>query len=298
MVNEKYIDLHVHSNNSDGAFSPKQLVKMAYENNIGILAIADHDSICGLDEFKSNILTGMIGVKGVEFSSYIIDGNEKFRIHMLGYCFDEKNDYFQLLVDEMKTKRINTHLKLLKELEEKIKKLPEEEIRKLNMDRYCWFDREVINCLKQSNYSQEIIEELKKYYKINRFSYGEDYDLDVKRVIDAIHAAGGYAIFAHPMAYKFSKDKHKVEIIINKLIDMGIDGIEIYQSDCKIKDSLWLKQIVDSKNLLYSVGSDFHRIINSDGRQIGLGIDNNLCIEKTSLSNEIIREKKFFKKVN
>ena len=100
------------------------------------------------------------------------------------------------------------------------------------------------------------------------------------------------------MAYKFSKDKHKVEIIINKLIDMGIDGIEIYQSDCKIKDSLWLKQIVDSKNLLYSVGSDFHRIINSDGRQIGLGIDNNLCIEKTSLSNEIIREKKFFKKVN
>lgn len=298
MVNEKYIDLHVHSNNSDGAFSPKQLVKMAYENNIGILAIADHDSICGLDEFKSNILTGMMGVKGVEFSSYIIDGNEKFRIHMLGYCFDEKNNYFQLLVNEMKTKRINTHLKLLKELKEKIKKLPEEEIGKLNMDRYCWFDREVINCLKQSNYSQEIIEELKKYYKINRFSYGEDYDLDVKRVIDAIHAAGGYAIFAHPMAYKFSKDKHKVEIIINKLIDMGIDGIEIYQSDCKIKDSLWLKQIVDSKNLLYSVGSDFHRIINSDGRQIGLGIDNNLCIEKTSLSNEIIREKKFFKKVN
>lgn len=298
MVNEKYIDLHVHSNNSDGAFSPKQLVKMAYENNIGILAIADHDSICGLDEFKSNILTGMMGVKGVEFSSYIIDGNEKFRIHMLGYCFDEKNNYFQLLVNEMKTKRINTHLKLLKELEEKIKKLPEEEIGKLNMDRYCWFDREVINCLKQSNYSQEIIEELKKYYKINRFSYGEDYDLDVKRVIDAIHAAGGYAIFAHPMAYKFSKDKHKVEIIINKLIDMGIDGIEIYQSDCKIKDSLWLKQIVDSKNLLYSVGSDFHRIINSDRRQIGLGIDNNLCIEKTSLSNEIIREKKFFKKVN
>ena len=298
MVNKKYIDLHVHSNNSDGAFSPKQLVKMAYENNIGILAIADHDSICGLDEFKSNILTGMIGVKGVEFSSYITDGNEKFRIHMLGYCFDEKNDYFQLLVNEMKAKRINTHLKLLKELEEKIKKLPEEEIRKLNIDRYCWFDREVINCLKQSNYSQEIIEELKKYYKINRFSYGEDYDLDVKRVIDAIHVAGGYAIFAHPMAYKFSKEKNKVEIIINKLIDMGIDGIEIYQSDCKIKDTLWLKKIVDSKNLLYSVGSDFHRIINSDGRQIGLGIDNNLCIEKTSLSNQIIREKKFFKKVN
>lgn len=298
MTNDKFIDLHIHSNNSDGTFPPKQLVDIAEKNNVGILSITDHDSISGLDEFKCNIPYDMLGVKGIEFSSFIIDNNEKIKLHILGYCFDEKNYLFQSLINEMTEKRIDKHLKLLKEVKEKIKRLPEEEIEKLNIDRYCWFDREVISCLEKIKYSKENIDELRNYYKINRFSYGSDYDLDVKRVIDAIHSASGYVVFAHPMAYKFSSDKDRIERIIKILILMGIDGIEIYQSDCMIKDIIWLGKIANENNLLFSVGSDFHRIKNSDGRQIGLGINNNLCITETSLTNEIIKSKKYFRKVN
>ena len=227
-----------------------------------------------------------------------VDNNEKIKLHILGYCFDEKNYLFQSLINEMTEKRIDKHLKLLKEVKEKIKRLPEEEIEKLNIDRYCWFDREVISCLEKIKYSKENIDELRNYYKINRFSYGSDYDLDAKRVIDAIHSASGYVVFAHPMAYKFSSDKDRIERIIKILILMGIDGIEIYQSDCMIKDIIWLGKIANENNLLFSVGSDFHRIKNSDGRQIGLGINNNLCITETSLTNEIIKSKKYFRKVN
>ena len=298
MTNDKFIDLHIHSNNSDGTFAPKQLVDIAEKNNVGILSITDHDSISGLDEFKCSIPYDMLGVKGIEFSSFIIDNNEKIKLHILGYCFDEKNYLFQSLINEMTEKRIDKHLKLLKEVKEKIKRLPEEEIEKLNIDRYCWFDREVISCLEKIKYSKENIDELRNYYKINRFSYGSDYDLDVKRVIDAIHSASGYVVFAHPMAYKFSSDKDRIERIIKILILMGIDGIEIYQSDCMIKDIIWLGKIANENNLLFSVGSDFHRIKNSDGRQIGLGINNNLCITETSLTNEIIKSKKYFRKVN
>ena len=298
MTNDKFIDLHIHSNNSDGTFAPKQLVDIAEKNNVGILSITDHDSISGLDEFKCNIPYDMLGVKGIEFSSFIIDNNEKIKLHILGYCFDEKNYLFQSLINEMTEKRIDKHLKLLKEVKEKIKRLPEEEIEKLNIDRYCWFDREVISCLEKAKYSKENIDELRNYYKINRFSYGSDYDLDAKRVIDAIHSASGYVVFAHPMAYKFSSDKDRIERIIKILILMGIDGIEIYQSDCMIKDIIWLGKIANENNLLFSVGSDFHRIKNSDGRQIGLGINNNLCITETSLTNEIIKSKKYFRKVN
>ena len=297
MLNDKYIDLHIHSNNSDGAFSPKQLVDIADKNNVGMLSITDHDSISGLEELKCNIPYDMLGVKGIEFSSFIIDNNEKIKLHILGYCFDENNYLFQSLVKEMTEKRIDKHLKLLKELKEKIKKIPEEELKKININKYCWFDRKVISCLEQAKYSKEVIDEIKMYYKANRFSYGSDYDLDVKRVIEAIHLAGGYVIFAHPMAYKFSNDKDTVLRIINKLIQMGIDGIEIYQSDCLSVDTLWLGKIVNDNNLLYSVGSDFHRVLNSDGRQIGLGINNNLCIKETSLTNKIIKCKKYFRRV-
>lgn len=297
MLNDKYIDLHIHSYNSDGTFAPKQLLDMADKNNVGMLSITDHDSISGLNEFKYTIPFGMLGVKGIEFSCFIMDNNEKIKLHILGYCFDENNYLFQLLLKEMNEKRIAKHLKLIKDLREKIKKIPEEEIEKLNINKYCWFDREIISCLEQANYSKEIIDELRIYYKLNRFSYGSDYDLDVKRVIEAIHSAGGYVIFAHPMAYKFSNDLDKVFRIIKRLINMGIDGMEIYQSDCLSKDTIWLNKIVNENNLLYSVGSDFHRIINSDGRQIGLGINNNLCITETSLTDEIIKSKKYFKRV-
>ena len=297
MLNDKYIDLHIHSNNSDGTFSPKQLVDIADKNNVRMLSITDHDSISGLEELKCNIPYDMLGVKGIEFSSFIIDNNEKIKLHILGYCFDENNYLFQSLVKEMTEKRIDKHLKLLKELKEKIKKIPEEELKKININKYCWFDRKVISCLEQAKYSKEVIDEIKMYYKANRFSYGSDYDLDVKRVIEAIHLAGGYVIFAHPMAYKFSNDKDTVLRIINKLIQMGIDGIEIYQSDCLSVDTLWLGKIVNDNNLLYSVGSDFHRVLNSDGRQIGLGINNNLCIKETSLTNKIIKCKKYFRRV-
>ena len=134
MTNDKFIDLHIHSNNSDGTFAPKQLVDIAEKNNVGILSITDHDSISGLDEFKCNIPYDMLGVKGIEFSSFIIDNNEKIKLHILGYCFDEKNYLFQSLINEMTEKRIDKHLKLLKEVKEKIKRLPEEEIEKLRED--------------------------------------------------------------------------------------------------------------------------------------------------------------------
>ncbi len=296
MLKNGFIDLHTHTNNSDGTFTPKQLTTMAHDNCVKILAITDHDSISGLDEFRSSIPSNMIGVKGIEFSSYVIDNDELFKIHMLGYCFDEHDTLFQGLVREMKEKRVFYHSKLLNEIKEKIHNAPVEEIEKLNINKYCWFDREIIDYLEKSKYPHEIISDIKLYCKMNRFGYGSDYDLNVMKVIDTIHLAGGYAVFAHPMAYKFSDDREKVKSVINKLINMGIDGIEVHQSDCSSKDTIWLKEIVDNHNLLYSAGSDFHRIIDSDGRQVGLGIDNNLCVVETTLTNEIVKTKKYFMK--
>ena len=52
MAVDRYIDLHIHSNNSDGTFTPKQLVDIAEKNNVGILSIIDHDIKGGVEEFN------------------------------------------------------------------------------------------------------------------------------------------------------------------------------------------------------------------------------------------------------
>ena len=90
-MDKNYIDLHIHTTNSDGYFSPKEIVEMASKNDTSLIAISDHDSICGLPEFKENLKFGMHGIAGVEFSSYIMLNNKKIKLHILGYGFDENN---------------------------------------------------------------------------------------------------------------------------------------------------------------------------------------------------------------
>lgn len=288
-----YIDMHMHTNHSDGELSPKEIINLADIEQTKILSITDHDSIAGLEEFKSSIADDMIGIKGVEFSSYIIVNNKRYKIHILGYAFDEKNGKLNKLLTELKLKRYEKHIELLTDLKKRIKAIPEKYINDLDFYRYCWFNRDVVDCFKKAGYDEDTILDLKNYYKQNRFSYGNDYNEEAKRVIDSIKEAGGYVIFAHPYAYGF--DEATLANITLKLMELGIDGIEVFQSDCSDKDSIKLLNFVNENNLLFSVGSDFHRLNSSDGRMIGHGINNNLCVEETSLSNTIIDNKQYFK---
>lgn len=293
-VNSKgFIDLHVHTNNSDGDFNPKEIIDIARENDVKTLAISDHDTIKELPDFRSYLFEDMIGINSVEFSSYIFLNGKKIRLHILGYGFSIDDSHLNNLLEELRQKRIEAHINLLNFLKKSLTTIPEKSISNLDMDRYCWFDRDLIKCMELEGYDSELINHFKKYFKSNRFSYGEDYDLDVKRVVEAIKNSNGYVVFAHPMAYKL--DKNMIAEIIKSLTNIGIDGIEIYQSDCKLEDSMFLKQLTLDYKLLYSVGSDFHRIINSDGRMIGKGINDNLCIEETSLTNKILEKKLYFK---
>lgn len=292
-MEKKYIDLHIHTNDSDGFYTPTEIVNMAIKNNTNFISISDHDSIDGIESFKKSLNKNMIGVNGIEFSSFIIIDNEKIKLHILGYGFDEKNIEFLNLVNEMKAKRRNAHIDLLKFFRQRLIILSENSMESLNFDRYCWFDREFIKCMEKDNFSEELINYYKDYFKCNKFSYGNEYELDCRKVISAIKNADGYVVLAHPMSYKLNREK--ISRIISKLACYGIDGIEIYQSDCSIEDSLYLEQLAKKYCLLTSVGSDFHRNINSDGRMVGRGINNNLCITETSLTNKILEKKKYYK---
>lgn len=289
----KFIDLHIHTNKSDGTFNIDDIVNFASQNKTKIIAIADHDTIAGTNQLPKYLKEDMYGINGVEFSSYVECNGIYVRVHILGYGFDKNDIGLIRLLQIQKQKRITAHLKLLKFLKEDLKCIPVESISKLDLERYCWFDREVIRCMQEENYSADVIGYCKDFFKKNRFSYGSDYDLDAKVVIDTIKAAGGYSIFAHPMDYKL--ERTIVDLIIANLISLGIDGIEVYQSGCSIEDSNYLMNIVQQYKLLYSVGSDFHRKINTDGRMIGRGINDNLCITETSLTDKLLKKKLYFK---
>ncbi len=292
--NKKYIDMHIHSKYSDGYFDVKEIVDMANQNEICFMAISDHDSIKSLAELQLEIPEGVYGTSAIEISTYMMLNQEKIKLHLLGYGFDSGNCELEKVLLELKKRRMYFHKKFLEKLKSSFNNLPIEEIDKLDIERYCWFDRDILACLKSCIKSSQELENYLTFFKKNKMRYGIDYPIEISTAIAAINAAGGISVLAHPMAYNLSYEK--VQIIIKQLIDMGLQGIEVYQSDCSSYDSIRLLEEVNKYNLLYSVGSDFHRIINSDGREICKGINNNLCVSSTSLTDYLIEKKLVFTK--
>ena len=289
-----FIDLHIHSKYSDGHFGVKEVIDKAQKNNTNFIAICDHDSIKALKELSSYLLDNMYSTTSVEFSSYLILNGEKIMLHLLGYGFDPSNIELNNLLIELKKRRLYIHNQFLKELKSNFAGLPYDEIDKLNIERYCWFDRDVLACIKENINDPIILSLITNYFKNHKLSYGIDYPLNVEKVIDVINKSGGISVLAHPMAYNLSYDK--IKTIIKKLVELGLRGIETFQSDCNQNDSIKLLQETERYKLLYSVGSDFHREINSDNREIGKGINENLCISSTSVSDYLLEKNLILKR--
>ncbi len=114
--NEKTIDMHVHSNYSDGDMSPNELIKFAVENLIDIISITDHDTIEGIknlnrdDKFVK--LSGIKIINGIELSAK----SKKGRMHILGYGIDIDNESLNKKMIELKDNSINSVLSIMEQI--------------------------------------------------------------------------------------------------------------------------------------------------------------------------------------
>ena len=88
----KTVDLHVHSNKSDGSFSPAGLVDYALEKGLSAFALTDHDTTAGIKEAQEAASgRGIEVIPGIEFSSEY-EGRD---IHIVGLYVDYESAYFK-----------------------------------------------------------------------------------------------------------------------------------------------------------------------------------------------------------
>ena len=96
---EKLIDLHTHTNFSDGQYSPNELIKKAIANNVSVLAITDHDTIAGLEYIDRSDFENQIKIiNGIELSIKV----DKGAMHILGLGIDYKNELLNQVTKELK----------------------------------------------------------------------------------------------------------------------------------------------------------------------------------------------------
>ena len=252
------VDLHSHTTASDGILTPSELVKRAADNQINMLAITDHDTIKGLLEAKAAIERDNLPVKliyGVEVST-MWKNNE---IHIVGLNIDIQNSHLLELLTAQEQSRIDRAISI----SEKLAKVSidnayeqAQQFSKGDIVSRAHFARFLV----ANNYVKDIKRAFKKYLGKSGYAYVPAKWCSIADAVNAIHAAGGQAVLAHPTRYDLTLTKLK--LLISEFKSYSGDGIEVSQSRQTQDDLQRLAKLANEFELLASQGSDFHDLLN------------------------------------
>lgn len=247
------IDLHTHSDRSDGTDSPTKLIEKAKAAGLDVVAITDHDSTDGWrDASKSAKRVGITLIKGLEMSCRL---NGK-SIHLLGYNFDPNN---RPLVEELKriidgrNSRLPATLERLRGIGIAI---DANDVRRWSGNAAAMGRPHVADALVELGVVANRDEAFDKYLMPGKPAYVDRYAADLFDAIGLIKGAGGIAVIAHP----WSRGSHKVLTAqtFPKLKDAGLDGIEVDHNDHNAEARASLRQIARELGLAQTGSSDYH----------------------------------------
>lgn len=290
----KLIDLHIHSIYSDGKYNPKDIFKLAKENNVGLISITDHDDIRSAQEIRKKTYDNdLLFVNGVELSTLTSIDDKSFRVHILGYGYDEDNIELNKLLNNKKLIREIANTEYLESMCKKYSFLNPKMIDDIEKNKFIRFSRLIIKYLEDNNYSKEQIETIINYLNNNKCIY-PNYEFSDEEAISLLLSSKGIPVLAHPYQYRLTEKEERK--LIERLKSIGLQGIEIYHSG-DTKEGMKLQEKLCSEyNLLWSAGSDYHTDIDDDDNKIGLGKNNNLMIEDCSIIKVLKKENKIYRR--
>lgn len=264
---QKY-DLHIHTKNSDGELDVFQIVEKLKEKNIKYFSVTDHDNFDSVKQIENCDLENLVYLKGVEISSIL---DNKYKMHILGYNFDENNEELSNLCNKIRNNRIKRLLSIVDYVENKFGlTFNDKDIQYIVENVVIPGRPHLARLMLQYGYVSSIPEAFDKYLndvKIN-FTHREDAMI----VIDTIHESGGVAILAHPKKVE-KKYNIDLELLMPKLLEIGLDGIEIGNTLHSLDDCKRYMEIAKKYNLLTSAGSDYHGPIVKPKVKLGLIFD-------------------------
>jgi len=247
------IDLHTHSDRSDGTDTPTQLVENAKAAGLDVVAITDHDSTEGWKEAdKAARRVGITLVHGIEISTKL--GGKS--VHLLGYGFDPKD---KPLLRELR-KVIDGRNSRLPATLERLRGLgidiTAHDVRVRSTNAAATGRPHVADALIDLGVVQDRNEAFERYLKPGRPAYVDRYAADLSTAIGLLKAAGGKAVLAHP----WSRGSHRVltRDRIGTLKEEGLDGLEVDHNDHGAEDRAALRQIARDLGLVRTGSSDYH----------------------------------------
>lgn len=248
-----FIDLHIHSTESDGTDSPEKIVeKISSESGIKIFVLTDHDTISGIEKIKKVLPREIFFINGVEFSCKITDDK---KCHILAYFYDSANENFQKILRAgfaLRKKQFDIRLNYLSKIYNI--NFTEDDVKAICTSTVVGKPH-IVNFV-----SEKFGIDKEKLYKDLRKCYVGDARQDAATVIKAVKDAGGVAVWAHPLGGEGETLLPQAEFLnrLQELVNFGIGGLECYYSRYTNEQAQFLSETAQANNLLISGGSDYH----------------------------------------
>lgn len=251
------IDLHMHTNYSDGLFSPSELVQKAHDAGLGVISITDHDSINGVQEAISyGKKIGVEVIPGLEISTDMYDKE----IHLLAYFIDHENEELLKYLSFFRDERLHRAKRIVQKLQNLGLQITIEDV--LAHARNSAIGRpHIAYTMVELGLINNYYEAFEKYIGDYGPAYERKIHVSPQSALKLIGDAGGLSFIAHPGYMK--------EEILIKIIEAGIDGIEVIHPSHSESQINFYRGIVNQYCLLESGGSDFHGGKKDDGQNLG-----------------------------
>ena len=251
------VDLHVHSNRSDGSMTPSELVDLAVKKGLSAFALTDHDTVDGIPEalsrarYWSDQGIQLEVIPGIEFSTEYMGKD----IHIVGIDIDYEADFFKRYLTDFVNARIERNKKMCKNLqavgidisyEKLMEEYPGSVITRAHYARF----------LHDHGHTSSMKEAFERYVGDHTKYFVPREKVTPVQAVELVLKAGGIPILAHPVIYGLGKTA--LDTLVSELKAAGLIGIEAVYSTYTPSDERDIKALALKHDLAISGGSDFH----------------------------------------
>jgi 3',5'-nucleoside bisphosphate phosphatase len=246
------IDLHTHSNRSDGTFEPAEIVRLAVERELEVVALTDHDTTAGLEEaLSAGRDLGVEVVPGVEFSAEY----QATSIHVLCYWMDAGDEDLQTELTRLRDDRFLRGERMIEKLRALGFDISFERVREIasggNIVR-----PHVAQAMVEAGIVGTEREAFERYIADGGPAHVPKHALHPLDAVRLIRQAGGLCVLAHPGMW--GAQTSVPEDLIEAMADAGMRGLEVDHTDHAPDQRRHYRALAERLGLIATGGSDCH----------------------------------------